>query len=277
MRHVIVTWLVVALAVVAQPARAASFDHEYRHYARLLAAHVRQGRVDYRALVADRAALDAVVRQLGDVTADDERAWTRAEQIAYWVNAYNVFTLATIVQRYPIQGAWLSLSPRNSIRQIDGAWTRKDWAAAGARRSLDDIEHGIIRPRFSEPLVHAALNCASVSCPLLAPEPYRAATLDGQLEAAMRQYLASPLGLVAAPGQLRVSSIFDWYGDDFVARYAPKDTPAGQARAGAVREVVRRYGPPAAVPVATAPGVSVRFLSYDWSLNDVTSLPPPRR
>ncbi len=272
-----VTWLVVALAVVAQPAAAAPFDHEYRQYAELLAAHVRQGRVDYRALVAERTRLEAVVRRFGEVTADDERAWTRAEQIAYWVNAYNVFTLATIVQHYPIQGAWLSLSPRNSIRQIDGAWIRKDWAAAGARRSLDDIEHGILRPRFAEPLVHAALNCASVSCPLLALEPYRAATLDGQLEAAMRQYLASPLGLVAAAGQLRVSSIFDWYGDDFVARYAPKDVPARQARAAAVREVARRYGPPAAVAVATAPGVSVRFLSYDWALNDITSLPPPRR
>ena len=125
--------------------------------------------------------------------------------------------------------------------------------------------------------MHAALNCASVSCPLLALEPYRAATLERQLEAAMRQYLASPLGLVAAAGELRVSSIFDWYGDDFVARYVPKDMPARQARAAAVREVVRRYGPPAAVAVATAPGVRIRFLAYDWALNDITSLPPPRR
>ncbi len=272
-----VTWIVVALAAAVQPAGAVSFDHDYRQYGELLAAHVRLGRVDYSALVANRAALDAVVRQFGAVTADDERAWTRAEQIAYWVNAYNVFTLATIVQHYPIQGVWLSLSPRNSIRQIDGAWTRKDWPAAGARRSLDDIEHGIIRPRFSEPLVHAALNCASVSCPLLARDPYRAATLDGQLEEAMRQYLASRHGLVATASQLRVSSIFDWYGDDFVARYAPRDTPARQARAAAVREVVRRFGPPAAVPVATAPGVSLRFLTYDWALNDIISSTPPRR
>jgi hypothetical protein len=86
--------------------------------------------------------------------------------------------------------------------------------------TLDDIEHRILRPTFREPLVHFAVNCASVSCPPLAPEPYRAIALEAQLHAAARRFLASPPGLTLRGTRLSVSSIFKWYGDDFVERAA---------------------------------------------------------
>jgi hypothetical protein len=96
-------------------------------------------------------------------------AWSRAQQMAFWINAYNAFTLRAIVDHYPIEGSRFSLHPRNSIRQIDGVWTSLAWKAAGRTVTLDDIEHRILRPTFREPLVHFAVNCASVSCPPLAP------------------------------------------------------------------------------------------------------------
>ena len=123
---------ILASSGVAPAVRArAGFDHGYRAYGDLLRAHVRGARVDYRSLKANRAALDAVVDSFGHVTEQDVLGWSRPEQIAFWVNAYNAFTLRAIVDHYPIEGSWFSLSPRNSIRQIDGVWTALRWKAAG--------------------------------------------------------------------------------------------------------------------------------------------------
>ena len=129
-------------------------------------------------------------------------------------------------------------------------------------------EHRILRPEFKEPRVHFAVNCASVGCPPLAAEPYRGATIDAQLDAAARRYLASEHGLRIDRGTLRVSRILQWYGEDFVARFAP-DAPAGPARVEqAIRAVVETFGPPEAAALARTTSVRVRFLDYDWSLND---------
>src|SRR4029077_10440198 len=131
----------------------ASFDHAYDRYAKVIRDHVRMPSVDYSALKKGRAVLDAAVDGFAQATAAEERAWTREQRLAFWINAYNAFTLRAIVDHYPIQSSWLSLLPRlwfqvpaNSIRQIDGVWTRAAWRAAGRTLSLDDIEHKILRP-----------------------------------------------------------------------------------------------------------------------------------
>jgi hypothetical protein len=125
--------LVFVLAVSAahgEP-QVVSFDQHYTRYASVLQRHVRGPRVDYAALEANRTDLDLVVASFGAVPATDEASWSRAERLAFWINAYNVFTLRAIVDHYPIQGSWMSLYPRNSIRQIDGVWTELKWKAAG--------------------------------------------------------------------------------------------------------------------------------------------------
>ncbi len=246
------------------------FDHDYRAYASLLRTHLRDGRVDYARLKAGRQDLDAVVRAFGDVSAHEVHAWSRPQQIAFWINAYNTFTLRAIVDHYPIEGSRFSLHPRNSIRQIDGVWTSLAWKAAGQTVTLDDIEHRILRPTFREPLVHFAVNCASVSCPPLAPEPYRAITLEAQLHAAARRFLASPLGLTLRGTRLSVSSIFKWYGDDFVERYGSGGPSARSPVDRAVLGVVATFGPAEAKVVAEGGKATVAFLSYDWSLNDLS-------
>ena len=193
---------VLLAASIAFPAAAApssgTFDHEYRAYGQLLRDHVRDGRVDYVALQRDRAALQDVVRAFGAVEPRDFAGWSREQQIAYWVNAYNVFTLQSIVDHYPIDGGWLSFlrwAPRSSIKQIDGVWDERQWDVAEGRMTLDQIEHETLRVRYDEPRIHFAINCAAKSCPPLRPEPYVASRLERQLVLAARDFLASDEGL----------------------------------------------------------------------------------
>jgi hypothetical protein len=197
--------------------------------------------------------------------------------MAFWINAYNFFTLHAIVDHYPIRGSWFSRYPRNSIRQIDGVWTRLTWRVAGRTVSLDDIEHRILRPEFRDPRIHFAVNCASNGCPPLRGEPYRAGTLDAQLDDNARQFLASSHGLRVDGRTLAITSILKWYGDDFVEQFA-RLTPGARDPRQAAIGVVATYGPPAAADLARSPRVRVRYLDYDWALNDTAASPaaPPR-
>jgi hypothetical protein len=258
----------LATASVSFPSVSSASSVDYADYAGILTQFVRPPRVDYARLVAGRAALDRAVAGLNTEAARGEPSWPREERLAFWINAYNVLTLQAIVNHYPIRGGWFSRGPSPSIRQIPGVWTSLKWPVAGRSVTLDDIEHRILRPEFAEPRVHFAINCASIGCPPLAATPYVAATLSDALDAAARTYLASPQGVKVTSRTLGVTSIFDWYGDDFVAQYAslmPGDRPA---KLRAILAVVSAFGPPAAAELARAPDVSLRFLDYDWRLND---------
>lgn len=260
----------IAAAVLLAAARAdAAFDHTYANYGRMLTSVVRGARVDYQALKTDRSALDAIVASLDGPDTHGEPSWPRNDRLAFWINAYNVFTLRAIVDHYPIRGSRFSFAPTNSIRQIDGVWDRLTWRAAGRTVTLDRIEHEILRPVFKDPRVHFAINCASKSCPPLAADPYVAGRLDVQLDEAGRHYLGDPHGLQIAGDTLNVSSILKWYGDDFVQQFASTVPSAQPASVRAVLGVVVRFGPPAAADLARTGRARVAFSNYDWSLNDV--------
>jgi hypothetical protein len=267
-RRLGIAGLLLAVALVASPG-ADGFDHDYSLYAKLLNDHVHVVVVDYTALKEHRAALSKVMAEFARATSDQERGWSRNQRLAFWINAYNLFTLRAIVDHYPIRSPLLTWQPRNSIRQIDGVWTKLTWQAAGRTLTLDDIEHKILRPEFKEPRVHFAINCASVGCPPLAAVPYGAATLDGQLDAAARGYLARAQGLQIRGDTLSVSRILEWYGEDFVASFAPDAAGKPDRLERVARAVVARFGPPAAVEMARKPSTRIKFLDYDWSLNDV--------
>ena len=261
----------MAIALLALSPRASTsplLDPGYAAYGKLLARVVHGARVDYQTLAEERAALDDIAGEFAAVEPAAEQAMAAHDRMAFWINAYNLFTLRVIVDHYPIRGSWFSLAPRNSIRQIDGVWTKLEWRAAGRTVTLDGIEHGILRPEFGDPRVHMAINCASKSCPPLRAEPYVGADLDHQLDDAARGYLASTEGAQVSNGRLYVSKIFEWYGTDFVKQYAAAQPEAEPATDRAIRGFVERYGPPDAAAAAKA-GLKIRFLDYDWSLNDV--------
>jgi hypothetical protein len=277
MRSTIPAACVALMACCAAPITTAArpadpfqgFDHTYQAYAKLLARHVQGDRVDYQGLAADRAALAEVASGFGAVEGAAERAWSRDERLAFWINAYNVFTLRAIVDHYPIRAGWFSLGPPSSIRQIPGVWDRLKWRVAGRNVTLDDIEHRILRPEFKEPRIHFAVNCASVGCPPLRSEPYRAADVNAQLDANARSYLASPQGVRVVGATIEVTSILKWYGGDFVERFGAAP-PAGRTAAeAAILRVVEAFGPPRAGGLARDPAARIRFLDYDWSLNDL--------
>lgn len=268
----------VVLALVSSTALFAAdqFDHGYSAYAPVLAGHVQPPRVDYTSLKADRRLLDRAVADFDAAAARGERGWTREQRMAFWINAYNAFTLRAIVDHYPIQSAVFTLQTRNSIRQIDGVWTDLKWQAAGRSVTLDDIEHRILRPTFKDARIHFALNCASVSCPALAAEPYRPETLGAQLDGAARVYFGGAEGLRVDGDTFRVSSIFKWYGDDFVAEYAPLVPGTRDVKERAILGAIVKYGPPDAAARARRGTQRIVFLDYNWSLNDAVKPDPIR-
>ncbi len=226
----------------------------------LVRAFVRDGDVDYRCLQTHEAALDAYLATLGRTDPD---ALSRDAALAFWINAYNSFTIKLILSRYPRIG---------SIKDIPGRWDRRDWVVGGQRRSLNDIEHKILRKEFVEPRIHFAIVCASASCPTLAPEAYVAGRLDEQLTRAAFDFLSDHgrgsrldverSGEDRARVRLYLSSIFKWFREDF------------EGRAGSLIDFVAPYlsQQDRAVLQRHRDDVSIRFLPYDWSLND--SRPP---
>lgn len=270
--------VLLGVAVMSNPLAERSpsdrFDHSYRSFGQVLRRHVVGTRVDYAGLLRQRGALDAVVEELGQVERSEFDTWTDHEQIAYWINAYNAFTLQAIVDNYPIDGGWFSflrMAPRNSIKQIRGVWTKLRWQAAGTAMSLDEIEHETLRVLYDEPRIHFAINCAAVSCPPLRTEPYVGRRLDRQLTLAGRNFLASDTGLQVEGSTLRLSSIFEWYGEDFVDWYGHLVDGSGNAKARAILGVVATYGPAEASRLAQSGDARVRFLGYNWGLNDMKS------
>jgi len=249
------------LALPPVPARAQdlSFDHAHARWSAVLAQHLRDGRFDYRALGESRGEFDQYLLVLRAVTREEFAAWTREQRYAYWINAYNAFTVHLVLSRYPlesIQDIGTTLSP---------VW-KKEFVPLGHLYgegstdliSLDTIEHRILRPQFEDARVHAAVNCASESCPALAAEAFRAEELDAQLDARVQAWLSDPTlnRYDETERRAEVSAIFDWFKSDFTRE------------AGSVEAWIARHGPESARWMAEGE-VDVRTLDYSWKLNDV--------
>lgn len=268
------------LAVLPGPAPSArtadaprTFDHSHSWLASVLKARVRDGRVDYRGLRREPDLLLEYLRQVGSVPEATVRSWSRDEQLAFWLNAYNACALRIIMERYPIRPRLLASLrfPPDSIRQIHGVFDKLSLRVAGKGRSLDDIEHGLIRPEFKDARVHLALVCAAKGCPLLREEPYAGASLDRQLEDQARRFIQDPLKfrLLRGAREVRVSPIFKWYGEDFVPRYAPLGPEhAKDPVERAILGFARRYLDDTDRRFIDAGGYRLRWLDYDWSLNE---------
>ena len=259
-------WLATTLSAALLTAPAAAgprggFDHGHGALAALLARHVRGDRVDYAALAQDRGTLQTYLDGLAAVAPEEFSAWSQDQRFAFWIDAYNAFTLALVVDHYPI----------DSIKDIgglfDSVWDRRVvplghlFPEAGrAQLSLNDVEHRILRPVFEDARVHAAINCASESCPPLRPEPYVAERLERQLDEQARQWMADPTRnrYELSADTLRLSKVFDWFEEDF------------RRDAGSVQAWVARYAPQeVAERIRGEERLRVRYLDYSWRLNDV--------
>lgn len=235
------------------------------------------GMVDYQRLKENRQPLDLYSTMISRLDPGEFEGWERNRQIAFWINSYNALTLEAIINHYPIQSSFLlSLRyPENSIRQIKGVWDELQFTVMGRKMTLNDIEHGTLRPRFNEPRIHMALVCAARGCPTLRNEPYTAEALDRQLDEQSRAFLADPrkFKIDRNAGVVYLSKIFLWYGEDFVEIYG--DTTDFGSHDKSVRSVLHflsGYLPASDGDYLKRGEFSIEYLAYDWSLNEQQGL-----
>ena len=166
---------------------------------------------DYAALKEDSEDLGTLRTYLISLTSLDPRGYSKAEQFPYWVNLYNALTVHVVVGRYPVE----------SIRDIKtslinwGPWDKELITIAEQKLTLNNIEHGILRPIWKDPRIHYAVNCASLGCPNLARQAYTSANTEDLLELSAKDYINHPRGASVVNGQLTLSSIYDWFNEDF--------------------------------------------------------------
>jgi hypothetical protein len=209
-------------------------------------------RVDYAGLARDPA-WRAFVASLAGATPPAERTG----QLAFWVNVYNVLAADMVVRHLPLDGI------RDAGSLLRPVWKREAGTVDGRAVTLDEVEHAILRP-LGDPRIHAAIVCASASCPPLRREAYRAERIDAQLDEAVRVFLAHPdKGLRVEAGQVRLSRIFDWFAADFAAAGGPLAF-ARPHLAAPVRSALDRLGP----------SPRIAWFDYDWSLNGLPATGP---
>lgn len=215
-------------------------------YAQLLDRHVQDGVVDYQGFKAAEKTLDAYLDQMA---AMDPEKMTRNEQFAFYINAYNAWTIKLILTKYP------GISSIKDIGSIfSSPWKKKISRINGELLTLDEIEHEILRPRFQDPRIHFAVNCASKGCPKLISQPYEAHMLEQQLDTVTRNFINNPDRNYLKGDTLYVSRIFKWFAEDFnhdiqgfFLEYASDD----------FRQALTAVGDK----------LNIRYLKYDWSLN----------
>ncbi|MCY4212312.1 MAG: DUF547 domain-containing protein [Gammaproteobacteria bacterium] len=206
-------------------------------------------RFDYGALKAnaeDRQKLGGYLQALAKL---DPRTYAKDEQMAYWINLYNALTVFVVVPRYPV----------DSIKDIKsglidfGPWNLELIPVQGEMLTLNNIEHGILRPIWRDPRIHYAVNCASIGCPNLAAEAYRSDNLERLLEQGATAYINHPRGAQVSDGELMVSSIYDWFKTDF-----------GGTDEGVLAHLAQYARPELA---AQLEGFDSFDDDYDWNLN----------
>lgn len=264
---------VFALSVVSPAAHAAPLDVVAKHSAgsktaidhsdwdKLLKTYVKPGadglnRVDYATFKAQgQAGLKNYIARMQTV---DLKSLDRPEQFALLANLYNAKTIDIVLDKYPVKSIKdISLGGGFIASIKGGPWKAEVLKLGGTPLSLDDIEHGILRPAFKDPRVHYAVNCASVGCPNLQTEAFSGEKLVEQLDASARAYVNNPRGIRITADGVVVSSIYSWFKEDF-----------GGTDAGVLKHLQRYASPELAAKLKTATALAGH--SYDWSLNSAS-------
>jgi hypothetical protein len=215
-------------------------------YAELLGKYVKDGVVNYQGLKNEESVLDKYLKVLEEI---DSKLLSRSDKFAFYINAYNAWTIKLILSGYP---DIKSIKDLGSL--FKSPWKKKICRIDGKTITLDDIEHNILRPRFKDPRVHFAINCAAKSCPPLRSEPYRGGELDKQLDEMTKAFINDLESNHMVDHTLYVSSIFKWFAEDFnkdivgfFLKYAKGD----------LKKQLK----------ANKENIKVKYLDYDWSLN----------
>ena len=232
-----------------------------------------KGMVNYKGLKEHRQELDRFLSDLSKLDRQEYSKWKRSEQIAFWINAYNGLTLKAIIDHYPIKSGFLKSFryPKNSIRQISGVWDKLRFSVMGKKMTLNEIEHEVLRGEFKEPRIHVALVCAAMGCPSLRNEPYEPKKLNEQFADQTRKFIAKTSKFRIDRGKkvVYLSSIFKWFGDDFVKTYTPKEGYSKKNKTErAVLHFTGQHLPTNDSSYLKGQKYKLKYLDYDWSLNE---------
>ena len=205
------------------------------------------GKVNYKGIKADKAKLDEYLAILSKQKPG--KNWSKNETMAFWINAYNAFTVKLITDNYPVKSI-KDLNPSVSVIFVNTVWDKKFFSIGGDKMSLNNIEHGILR-KMDDPRMHFTIVCASVSCPKLLNTAYEAATLDNQLNKAASDFLADNTKNKMNAGNPKLSKIFDWFSGDFKANGKTKI------------EFINQF-----TPTKIDKNANISYLDYNWNLNE---------
>ncbi len=223
-------------------------SHELYH--QLLKKHVaNDGKVNYKGFAKDSVTLNQYLDLLSK-TPPDEKTWSRNEYMAYWINAYNAFTIKLILKYYPVKSI-KDIGSSIQIPFVNTPWDIKFIRIGKNKMDLNNIEHGILRKKFSDPRIHMVLVCASKSCPALLNEAYQPNRLDAQMDKQAKVFLADSFRNKVSATKPELSMLFKWYSMDF------------NKNGGSVRTFVNQYA-----PVAIKPEAKITYLDYNWELNE---------
>ncbi|MGE3759221.1 MAG: DUF547 domain-containing protein [Pseudobdellovibrionaceae bacterium] len=234
------------------------FDQTHSMWTQFLQKHVKKSAhsstVNYKEIKRDPSKLETYLKALESVSQDEFNRFSNDERLAFLINSYNAFTVKLIVDHYPVK----SIKDIGSL--FSSPWKKKFFRLLGEERSLDNIEHDMIRKQFNEPRIHFAVNCASVGCPALRDEAFVASGLDKQLEDASVSFLSDKTRNRYNPEtkKLELSSIFKWYGSDFPKKY-------GSLEAFLATRITSN---PEYQKLVQEKKVNISYLDYDWSLNE---------
>ena len=221
--------------------------------------------VDYDGFLDQRSELHEYLMNLSEIQKVDFDGWGEGTRLAFLINAYNAWTIELVLTRYP---------NLRSIRQIGllpiSAWRKDIVELFDTKYSLDEVEHGMIRAEgiYNEPRIHFAVNCAAIGCPALRPEAFVGEKLEEQLEESTKLFLADKTRNYSDGGKLYISSVFDWYGEDF---------EKGWQGINSVAQFLYLYAEELRLDEEMKEKLftnqlELHYLKYDWNLNRTAPL-----
>ncbi len=238
--------VLLALTVTSTLVAQSNFDHS--SFNALLKKHVdADGWVNYDEFLKDKEQLTAYLDLLKS-NPPNKSTWSTNEQLAYWINAYNAFTVDLVLQHYPLESI-KDIGSKIQVPFVNSPWDIKFIEIDGEKYDLNNIEHGIIRKQFDEPRIHFAVNCASYSCPLLRNEAYTADKLDEQLDDQTRRFINDPKRNKITSKKAQLSKLFSWYTGDFTKN-------------SSLKEFIGKYS-----DEEVSKSTKISYLNYQWQLN----------
>lgn len=234
-------------AVHIDRVKGAPVDHSL--YDRLLKKYVNEkGLVNYKGMKSEEKELKKYLDMISKTPPTDQ--WSKNDQMAYWINAYNAYTIQLILNHYPVESI-KDIGSKIKIPFVTTPWASKFFKIGGEAMSLDNIEHGILRKKYNEPRIHFALVCAARSCPRLRNEAYEGDKLIAQLDDQGSDFLNNPAKNAVTPQKVSLSKYFDWYKGDW------------KENNKSVEYWVNRYS-----KTKMSKDAPISYLEYNWALNE---------